>query len=68
VPGSGLAGLAERAGRLGGTLLAGAGRNGGFRVRVTVPLATSGAHGQPEIPAVAPGPGTAPAAPDQVPR
>jgi two-component system, NarL family, sensor histidine kinase DesK len=61
--GTGLAGLAERAGRLGGTLLAGAGRNGGFRVRVTVPLATSGAHGQPEIPAVAPGPGTAPAAP-----
>jgi two-component system sensor histidine kinase DesK len=63
--GTGLAGLAERAGRLGGTLLAGAGRNGGFRVRVTVPLATSGAHGQPEIPAVAP---SAPAAPDQVPR
>jgi two-component system, NarL family, sensor histidine kinase DesK len=61
--GTGLAGLAERAGRLGGTLLAGAGRNGGFRVRVTVPLATSGAHGQPEIPAVAPAPGTAPAAP-----
>jgi two-component system sensor histidine kinase DesK len=76
--GTGLAGLAERAGRLGGTLLAGAGRNGGFRVRVTVPLATSGAHGRPGIPAVAPGPGTAPApadapgtapaAPDQVPR
>jgi len=61
--GTGLAGLAERAGRLGGTLLAGAGRNGGFRVRVTVPLATGGAHGQPEIPAVAPAPGTAPAAP-----
>ncbi|HEY1344910.1 MAG TPA: histidine kinase [Streptosporangiaceae bacterium] len=65
--GTGLAGLAERAGRLGGTLLAGAGRNGGFRVRVTVPLAASGAHGQPEIPAVAPGPGTAPAAPGTAP-
>jgi two-component system sensor histidine kinase DesK len=61
--GTGLAGLTERAGRLGGTLLAGTGRNGGFRVRVTVPLATSGAHGRPEIPAVAPGPGTAPAVP-----
>jgi len=48
---SGLAGLAERAGRLGGTLLAGAGRNGGFRVRVTVPLTTAGPHGQPEAPA-----------------
>ena len=39
--GSGLAGLAERAGRLGGTLLAGAGGHGGFRVRVTVPLTTA---------------------------
>src|SRR5215470_20421168 len=50
--GSGLAGLAERAGRLGGTLLAGAGRPGGFRVRVTVPLATAGPGGGPEIPAM----------------
>ena len=40
--GSGLAGLAERAGRLGGTLLAGAGGHGGFRVRVTVPLTADG--------------------------
>src|SRR5215831_18296989 len=56
--GTGLAGLAERAGRLGGTMLAGAGRNGGFRVRVTVPLATAGPHGRPETPAV-PAAGTA---------
>jgi two-component system sensor histidine kinase DesK len=50
--GSGLAGLAERAGRLGGTLLAGAGRHGGFRVRVTVPLTTAGPPGQPAAAAV----------------
>jgi signal transduction histidine kinase len=37
-PGSGLAGLAERAARLGGTLSAGAGRRGGFWLRVSVPL------------------------------
>jgi len=37
--GSGLAGLAERAARLGGTLSAGAGERGGFRLRVSVPLA-----------------------------
>jgi two-component system, NarL family, sensor histidine kinase DesK len=36
--GSGLAGLAERAARLGGTLSAGAGENGGFWLRVSVPL------------------------------
>jgi two-component system sensor histidine kinase DesK len=36
--GSGLAGLAERAARLGGTLSAGAGERGGFRLRVSVPL------------------------------
>jgi two-component system sensor histidine kinase DesK len=59
--GTGLAGLAERAGRLGGTLLAGAGGHGGFRVRVTVPLATAGPHGEPETPAASP-------AMDQVPR
>jgi two-component system, NarL family, sensor histidine kinase DesK len=50
-PGSGLAGLAERAGRLGGTLLAGAGEHGGFRVRVTVPLTTAGLDGRQQIPA-----------------
>jgi two-component system, NarL family, sensor histidine kinase DesK len=50
--GSGLAGLAERAARLGGTLLAGGGRNGGFRVRVTVPLTTADVNGRPESPAV----------------
>jgi two-component system sensor histidine kinase DesK len=38
--GSGLAGLAERAARLGGTLSAGAGAGGGFRLRVSVPLTT----------------------------
>jgi two-component system sensor histidine kinase DesK len=36
--GSGLAGLAERAARLGGTMSAGVGLNGGFRLRVSVPL------------------------------
>ncbi len=81
--GTGLEGLAERAGRLGGTLLAGADARGGFRVRVTVPLTTAGLHGQPETPAVTPAMDTAPgepgaadpgapdalpAAPDQVPR
>jgi len=39
VAGSGLAGLAERAARLGGTLSAGAGERGGFWLRVSVPLA-----------------------------
>ena len=61
--GSGLAGLAERAGRLGGTLLAGAGRNGGFRVRVTVPLTTADLSGRPETPAVTPATGGAPGGP-----
>jgi two-component system sensor histidine kinase DesK len=40
--GSGLAGLAERAARLGGSLSAGAGEEGGFWLRVSVPL-TGGA-------------------------
>jgi two-component system sensor histidine kinase DesK len=51
-PGSGLAGLAERAGRLGGTLLAGAGEHGGFRVRVTVPVTAAGPHDRWRLPAV----------------
>jgi two-component system sensor histidine kinase DesK len=38
VAGSGLAGLAERAARVGGTLAAGAGERGGFWLRVSVPL------------------------------
>ena len=38
VAGSGLAGLAERAARLGGTLSAGEGEDGGFWLRVSVPL------------------------------
>jgi two-component system, NarL family, sensor histidine kinase DesK len=54
-PGSGLAGLAERAGRLGGTLLAGAGEHGGFRVQVTVPLTTAGLDDRQQIPAVTAG-------------
>jgi two-component system, NarL family, sensor histidine kinase DesK len=62
--GSGLAGLAERAGRLGGTLLAGAGARGGFRVRVTVPLTTAGPHGPPAAAAVTP---AAPLAQDTAP-
>jgi two-component system, NarL family, sensor histidine kinase DesK len=51
VAGSGLTGLAERAARLGGTLSAGAGRDGGFWLRVSVPLiAVAGepAEGGPE--------------------
>jgi two-component system sensor histidine kinase DesK len=39
--GSGLAGLAERAARLGGTLSAGGGEDGGFWLRVSVPLTGS---------------------------
>ena len=50
-PGSGLAGLAERAGRLGGTLLAGAGRHGGFRVLVTVPITAAGLDDRRRLPA-----------------
>jgi two-component system sensor histidine kinase DesK len=42
--GSGLAGLAERAARLGGTLLAGTGVAGGFRLRVSAPLAPAQAR------------------------
>jgi two-component system sensor histidine kinase DesK len=61
--GTGLAGLAERAGRLGGTLLAGAGRDGGFRVRVTVPLTPVGLDGRPETPEVTLAAGGAPGGP-----
>ena len=48
--GSGLAGLAERAARLGGALSAGAGEDGGFWLRVSVPLTgtlTGGAAADP---------------------
>lgn len=49
--GSGLAGLAERAASLGGTLTAGAGEAGGFRLRVNVPLVPAPAHaGEPAPP------------------
>ena len=55
-PGSGLAGLAERAARLGGTLSAGAGARGGFWLRVSVPLVTS-PDGEPDgAAALEPGP------------
>ncbi len=47
--GSGLAGLAERAARLGGALSAGAGQHGGFWLRVSVPL--TGPSGEPADPA-----------------
>jgi two-component system, NarL family, sensor histidine kinase DesK len=52
--GSGLAGLAERAARLGGTLSAGAGERGGFRLRVSVPL-TAPPGGRPPAGAAADG-------------
>jgi two-component system, NarL family, sensor histidine kinase DesK len=55
-PGSGLAGLAERAARLGGTLSAGAGPRGGFWLRVSVPLVAS-PDGEPDCAAaLEPGP------------
>jgi two-component system sensor histidine kinase DesK len=50
--GSGLAGLAERAARMGGTLSAGAGEDGGFWLWVSVPLTGTLADSAP-----APGPG-----------
>ena len=53
--GSGLAGLAERAARLGGTLVAGAGKHGGFRVQVTVPLPAADGHDRAEFPGVTAG-------------
>lgn len=43
--GSGLAGLAERAARVGGTLAAGAGADGGFWLQVSVPLTGALADG-----------------------
>jgi two-component system, NarL family, sensor histidine kinase DesK len=46
--GSGLAGLTERAARLDGTLRAGAGERGGFRLRVSVPLAAPQPPGGPD--------------------
>ena len=54
--GSGLAGLTERAARLGGTLSAGAGARGGFWLRVNVPLVAS-PDGEPDgAAALEPGP------------
>ncbi len=44
--GSGLAGLAERAARLGGSLQTGARDGGGFRLRVSVPLAAGQQPGE----------------------
>jgi two-component system, NarL family, sensor histidine kinase DesK len=46
--GSGLAGLAERAARLGGALSAGGGEDGGFWLRVSVPLTGTLAGGAAE--------------------
>jgi two-component system, NarL family, sensor histidine kinase DesK len=48
--GSGLTGLAERASRLGGTLQAGPGERGGFRLRISVPIAAQSSDG-PDRPA-----------------
>jgi two-component system sensor histidine kinase DesK len=45
--GSGLAGLAERAARLGATMSAGAVQGGGFRLRVSVPLTTTATDAEP---------------------
>jgi two-component system, NarL family, sensor histidine kinase DesK len=53
--GSGLAGLAERAARLGGSMSAGAGPRGGFRLMVTVPLTSAAAPEGEAAPAVAAG-------------
>jgi two-component system sensor histidine kinase DesK len=77
--GAGLAGLAERSARLGGTLRAGAGERGGFRLRVSVPLPAhrlddldarpAATDGDPPGPSAAglagPAAGTAPVAPGQ---
>jgi two-component system, NarL family, sensor histidine kinase DesK len=52
--GSGLAGLAERAARLGGTLSAGAGRDGGYRLRVSVPLTSAQAGNAADAAAIEP--------------
>jgi two-component system, NarL family, sensor histidine kinase DesK len=52
--GSGLAGLAERAARLGGTLSAGAGQRGGFWLRVSVPLASAPDGDPAGVPAIEP--------------
>ncbi|MBO0809881.1 MAG: hypothetical protein J2P32_16420 [Actinobacteria bacterium] len=58
--GSGLAGLAERAASLGGTMQAGAAAGGGFRLRVEVPLAEQPAGGGRALAAGTPSPaGTA---------
>jgi two-component system, NarL family, sensor histidine kinase DesK len=49
--GSGLAGLAERAARLGGTLSAGAGPRGGFLLMVAVPLTSAEDPDRQAVPA-----------------
>jgi two-component system, NarL family, sensor histidine kinase DesK len=56
-PGAGLAGLAERAGRLGGTLSAGTAERGGFRLLVSVPLDGTQAESGPQTTSAAAGPG-----------
>jgi two-component system, NarL family, sensor histidine kinase DesK len=52
--GSGLAGLAERAARLGGTMSAGVGQRGGFWLRVSVPLPSAPAGEPVGAPAIEP--------------
>jgi two-component system sensor histidine kinase DesK len=52
--GSGLAGLAERAARLGGSLSAGARPDGGFRLRVSVPLTSAPAGDAADATAIEP--------------
>ena len=52
--GSGLAGLAERAARLGGSLSAGASQDGGFRLRVSVPLTSTPAGDAADATAIEP--------------
>jgi signal transduction histidine kinase len=53
-PGHGVIGMRERAEMLGGTLEAGPGRTGGFRVAAHIPLPATGTKARPGEPAVQP--------------
>jgi len=57
--GHGLIGMRERVGMVGGTLDAGPGVNGGFRIDARLPLKPTAHHRPPETPAPAPGPASA---------
>jgi hypothetical protein len=59
-PGSGLAGLAERAAAAGGQLVAGPVPGGGYRLALTVPVDALPAPTRPELPAGAASPGPTP--------